>query len=1506
MLRRTRTLKSSTSKARIRRFNFLFDRPFAGLIVLAIGLLSAGNARGQSRLWDAGVDDWENATNWDPAILPTGGVDVEINNGGTAGVSTTGQASRLWLGRPAGSTGNLSVFSGAQLTTGNAVVGDSGTGTATLFDGSWTSINMDVGNFGTGTLNVTLGSVVTSSGGYLGLQPNATAVSTGTVNVSGTDSKWLIPGLLGGLRVGFRGTGNLFLESGGTVEDEFASIGTNANATGVAWVDAGTWTNRHTLTIGELGRGTLHIVNGGSVSSASHSYLGRGTALGDAFVRDNSSWSVGGTLYVGYAGSGLTTGRLSIYDQAQVTSESGVTIGHLFGSRGQVFVDSKLTSKGPLIVGNFGEGFLLIELGGLAETTQNSPVFIAQATDSVGTVNVEDAGSSLKHTGVLEVGSGGTGTLSITGGGAVENVNNSDVYIGRFGGSDGTVNVNTGSTWSNDGQFYVGYSGIGRLNIGAGGTVQNGEAYIGRSSDADGAVEVDAGGSWTNTGILYVGYFGKGTLNIKPGGTVQNLAAYIGHSGAADGAVDVDAGGTWTVNGTLNVGHDADGTLNVDNGGIVQSTEGNIAYLSGTSSATINGKDPSGQSSRWTMTGELSVGTTGTGTLNVAGGGRVENAAGYLGRFEDSSGIAIIDGRDSLWKNTGDLIVGSAGTGRLDITAGARVDSAKGIMGLFGEGNGDGTVSVVGMDASNNPSQWICSGELTVGAQGRAILNITGGGLVQNTTGYISSGFLGDGTVNVQGTGSLWKNTAELHVGYDDYGTMNVMGGKVENTNTYLGRFFGTQGTANIGQGGIWKSTGDLYVGHTGTGRLFITGGSNVENNHGYVGWANVSLSNEVTVDGVTQAGVRSTWQNNGDLHVGHAREGVLNITSGGHVKSTAGYVGFQGSFANGTVTVKDFDSKWENTAGLTIARQGKGVLNIEDGGQVVNTTAIIGSLAGSEGTVNVKRLVGAPETRWVNSGSLTVGSLGKGTLNITGAAEVPGEGQRESVFNTTGTIGALVGSNGTVIVDNGEWVNSSSLTVGSLGVGKLEIRNGGKVVNQVEAIVGAFTSLAGDGDGTVTIDGSTSLWLVFAGPLTVGDHGNGKLSITNGADVYVDEVSIGRDIALLSDVSGELTVDGRVGAANPSYLRIAGDIAVGQKGTGKLNITNGGSVYNLAGGGGIGLEPDSSGSVKVDNAEWLLNEDLFVGIYGAASLEILNGGMVGSKNGYVRFYEDPNAPTPPVATVTVSGEGSVWENLETLTVGLGAVARAELRVLNGGKVTATDGAVVGFDGSLIGNGLLVGDLVNNGSAAPGTSPGTLTIDGNYTQSATGRLQIELASSSVYDVLAVTGQANLGGALEIFLLDGFTPAPTDTFEFLTAASFAGAFTNVIVSSTSGGSGAFDFVFTPTGLAISNFQSSTGPPGDYNENGTVDAADYTVWRDNLGSLTALPNDNTDGVGPDDYTRWVNSFGATPGAGSGASTFDSAANAAAAIPEPMSWQPLLMAAIFFGIRRLHRLE
>jgi hypothetical protein len=72
-------------------------------------------------------------------------------------------------------------------------------------------------------------------------------------------------------------------------------------------------------------------------------------------------------------------------------------------------------------------------------------------------------------------------------------------------------------------------------------------------------------------------------------------------------------------------------------------------------------------------------------------------------------------------------------------------------------------------------------------------------------------------------------------------------------------------------------------------------------------------------------------------------------------------------------------------------------------------------------------------------------------------------------------------------------------------------------------------------------------------------------------------------------------------------------------------------------------------------------------------------------------------------------------------------------------------------------------------------------------------------------------------------------------------------------------------------------------GDYNGDGVVDAADYVVWRENLGTSNPLPNDAIGGViGQAQYDQWRANFGATlSGGGSG-----TAIGARTNVPEPSS--------------------
>lgn len=94
----------------------------------------------------------------------------------------------------------------------------------------------------------------------------------------------------------------------------------------------------------------------------------------------------------------------------------------------------------------------------------------------------------------------------------------------------------------------------------------------------------------------------------------------------------------------------------------------------------------------------------------------------------------------------------------------------------------------------------------------------------------------------------------------------------------------------------------------------------------------------------------------------------------------------------------------------------------------------------------------------------------------------------------------------------------------------------------------------------------------------------------------------------------------------------------------------------------------------------------------------------------------------------------------------------------------------------LTGSGVLdnsVGSAAIKGLVAPGDQEGTFTFLGDFVQSSTSEISLEIggySQGSTYDLLAVTGSATLNGAIALTLTDGFEPAPDDSFQVITYAA----------------------------------------------------------------------------------------------------------------------------------------
>jgi T5SS/PEP-CTERM-associated repeat protein len=1295
--------------------------------------------------------------------------------------------------------------------------------------------------------------------------------------------------IFGNLSIGPNGTGS-FNQTGGSVDLEWSMLlGLNASGVGNYTLADGRLSVSGNQIIGHGGTAIFTQTGGtntvGDPASAGLMILARQAGSNATYTLSGGALDVVlGSVYVGGdnnfgGGAGVFnvsgTGNATIANTLKVWNTAGTAV-NLSGGTLQV---ASLDTNGNPSRFNWTGGTLNITGAGGLMIGASGPLGANVTVDSPRQLNV---------TNNLTVASGGT--LRIESGGSVS------AYIGEIAdvaASSGAVTVTgPGSNWNTSGYLDVGQVGPGTLLIENGASVSNLFSVIGRLGGSSGMATVTGTGStWTDVLGLTIGYFlgSSGTLAINDGGSVSsNLNASIGRRSGSTGVVTVTGpGSTWTITGRLAVGGDAiaiasggTGTLSIAPGGTVSVDEETVIYPQGLvqlQGGTLN------------LNGDTTLdgGTlTKIGNLNLA-----------AGRTLTAQNNAQIDlGNTIAWLSTGTS---------WNINSGSDLISTSLVR--IGHSAGTTTVTVDGVGSSFNVGGdiWGSDGTANVTFRNEATANINGGiGLAFGPAAGVS------GTINVESDADVVMSHLQINnlVGSSDSsGTVTVTGTGSTLTQSggaglIVGRASGGTATINVTDSGNY-TTGAGLTQVNATGLIDINGGT-------------FDVRGDITIDGgsivrtsgnlVLAAGRTLTAQNNAQIDLGlNALLGggtTWNINSGADLSASGQLdIGFGGGVT--TVTVDGSGTSatlpggfWGfsgNTANVTIRN-----------GATASFVAIFmatSDVAGTAATLNVES--GADVTIGNNVNVATSGGA-----TTTGAINVTGVGSTLTHNDFDLTLGHATSGVATLSVTNGS-VFTSGRTTTVRATGTINLASGATfdARGPITLSGGAFNFLG----GTLHVGTFNGSLLNQGGKLAPG-HSAGTTTITGNYTQQSTarlEIEIGGPAAFDSDivnVSGTASLGGQLQLALiNSFEPIAGQtFSVMQAGSltgtfnnvpnGKRLVTNGGlGSFVVSYGPGSAFpnqvrltdfQPSPTGLVAYEPFD-----------YSPAGADLLgaNGG-----SGFAAAWV--NRPSTPVASnfdiaagsLSFMGLSTTGNRVTTDALASNTGITRELSIPLGAPDTTSylsfivrpedvlgQGQFGGFFGIYLGastgNELFVGKpgsgqifaLEDVGGANQHSSGVSAVIDEEFL------LVVRADFSDGNDQFTLYVNPTPGGAEP---LSGTIKNDSDV----------GTVRNIGILS----SGAFSIDELRIGASYADVVPA-GLPGDYNNDGKVDAADYVVWRKNEGTTNMLPNDPIGGtIGPAQFDQWRANFGATIGSG--------AANHS--VPEPAA---IVLALMVFGAMR-HR--
>lgn len=901
---------------------------------------------------------------------------------------------------------------------------------------------------------------------------------------------------------------------------------------------------------------------------------------------------------------------------------------------------------------------------------------------------------------------------------------------------------------------------------------------------------------------------------------------------------------------------------------------GETALFDGTATQTVTLQTNLTTSGQTIRAGNITYQLDGTTQTMTAAGLIVGDTAGTTGRFTLLNGTMIGDmalgngldsigfftiGADAVFDPAGNSAAvaatqGSSGT--LTIHDGGRYIANSNML-ISTNPTANGSVNVTGLGSSLS----LGIGALLVGSTGKGDLTISDAAAANGGSVLIGDSATGIGNVTVSGVGSKVSNSANITVGNLGIGTLRIEdGGTVSTTGSArIASTAGAAGAATVnGTGSIWNAA-SLTVGGTlgsngGTGTLLVENG----------GAVNISGNMEIRNTAGTSVAI-----DGGTLTVGGSftKNGTLNLVDGTlHVL---------GNFDNGTAnaqlvidgaTPSDLPilhlsklALLSEVTDIVVGNSNRGVL-IVDGGRAISNGAnslFIGAGATGDGAVTVTGGAGAAVssilTGTLSVGGGSLGGAGVGSLTIGPLAQVSA-----TTFNLF--------PQGTLIVDGGTLIaptmNFSPGAAVVFNKGTFHI-SGNVTASMLDAVLGATHELGpgrtiGGGAGTTTLQTPLILTGGSFGSLAGGAVVNASLLDVRSGTVSTN-FELTNNAGKTLRISDTGTVIAETAINNQGAIVLQNNVIPITGGT----LTNTGTIRGT---GLIGNVVINNGSITVngDDIEFLSSvtntgtSSLISGQNGTLRFEggLVNSAAIAFSNGAMNIYGDVSQSAGGRITITGGGVTTFYDDV---TIAAGA---NNIQVSAVGNVVSSVVFLGSYNGGTTGGGA----AFIEGDHRPGNSPAIVNFGGDVFYGGGSSLDIEIggtAAGSQFDKVTVAGQLSAGGTLIISLINGFTPAAGQSFDILDFAALTDTFSTLNLPALSGGlSWNTSELYTTGTLSVVG-----GVPGDYNDNGVVDAADYVIWRNSLGQNVTLPNDTTLGtVTQADYDVWRAHFGQTIGSGS----------------------------------------